>query len=150
AESVEGRLSPARQPTTKKRSRVMLAGAFSLVLAGLTLAGLVVSGFFRTDSPVPDNSGTEAGHAGKADRQTTGPQPFRILARDEKAPQQFTSLKGAVEAARSGDTIEICGDGPFVSPPIVLNDRQLTIRAAAGFRPVIELSREGVEQDAFL
>src|SRR5262249_41139724 len=67
-----------------------------------------------------------------------------------KAPQQFTSLEGAVEAARSGDTIEICGDGPFVSRPIVLNDRQLTIRAAAGCRPVIELSREGGEQNAFL
>jgi hypothetical protein len=151
-ESIDGRLSAARPPTTKKRARVIFAGVLLLVLAGLTLAGLALSGLFRTagPAPMPGANGPEAGHAGKGDRPTPGPQPFRILARGEEAPQQFTSLKDAVEAAWSGDTIEICGDGPFVSPPIVINDRPLTIRAAAGFRPVIELSPEGVEQNAFL
>src|SRR5262249_35839162 len=41
-----------------------------------------------------------------------------------------------------GDTIEIRGNGPFISPPVSIRGTALTIRAADGFRPVIRLSPE--------
>jgi hypothetical protein len=64
---------------------------------------------------------------------------FVVLARDGKAEQAFPTLKDAVEKAQSGDSIEICGDGPFPTEPINLDSKKLTIRAAAGRRPVISL-----------
>ena len=48
---------------------------------------------------------------------------------------------------RDGDTIEVRGNGPFVTEPIHIGDRALVIRAGTGFRPVIELSASGIQAD---
>jgi hypothetical protein len=61
--------------------------------------------------------------------------------------RQYATLAEAVLGASDGDTIEIWGNGPFVTPPIKLANNALTIRAAAGFRPVIQISPEGLEND---
>src|SRR5262249_37895515 len=41
------------------------------------------------------------------------------------------------------DTIEVRGNGPFVTEPVGIG-QALVIRAGAGFRPVIELSEAGI------
>jgi formylglycine-generating enzyme required for sulfatase activity len=64
--------------------------------------------------------------------------PFVLLGRDGKAEQKFPTLKDAVEKAQSGDTIEIRGDGPFVSGPIKITRKALHIRAGDGARPVLK------------
>jgi hypothetical protein len=51
-------------------------------------------------------------------------------------------LAEAVMGASGGDTIEIRGNGPFVTAPIRV-PQSLTIRAGKGFRPVIKLRSEG-------
>src|SRR5262249_26822387 len=56
------------------------------------------------------------------------------------------TLADAVRGASGGDTIEVRGNGPFVTPPISINGTALTIRAGAGFRPVIKMSPEVVPQ----
>ena len=66
--------------------------------------------------------------------------PFVIRRRSGRDEQAFASLDSAVAAANNGDTIEVRGNGPFVSAPIVIREQALIIRAAEGFRPVIELS----------
>jgi hypothetical protein len=74
--------------------------------------------------------------------------PFVILSKDGKAEAKFDSLADGVSAAQSGDTIEIRGDGPFVTTPISITDIPLTIRAAAGFRPVLKLADQSAGSDA--
>ena len=49
-----------------------------------------------------------------------------------------------------GDTIEVRGNGPFMTPPLHLGKTALTIRAGEGFRPVIKLSPEWAEQNVHL
>jgi hypothetical protein len=78
--------------------------------------------------------------------QATTPTPFVILARDGKAEPQFATLAEAVAAAQSGDTIEVRGNGPFVSPPVFLR-KALTIRAGTGFRSILELNPAQVKED---
>jgi hypothetical protein len=56
------------------------------------------------------------------------------------AERKFDTLADAVRRAIDGDTIEIRGNGPFLSEPVNCARTALTIRAAAGFRPVIQLS----------
>jgi serine/threonine-protein kinase len=68
---------------------------------------------------------------------------FAIPARDGRNEQSFATLTDAVTAARSGDAIEIRGNGPFISPPIEVDGKSLTIQAAPGFRPVLRLNEAG-------
>jgi len=64
--------------------------------------------------------------------------PFVVLGKAGRPETQHATLVAAVKAAGSGDTIEIRGDGPFLSEVIDLGEKTMTIRAAAGFRPVIK------------
>lgn len=66
-------------------------------------------------------------------------EPFVVLARRDRPEWRFAGLAGAVAAARSGDTIEVRGDGPFVCAPLDLQDKALSIRSGKGNRPVLEL-----------
>jgi formylglycine-generating enzyme required for sulfatase activity len=68
--------------------------------------------------------------------------PFVVLDAASKKEHKFATLADAVAAAQGGDTIEVRGNGPFVSPPVDVKDKVLTIRAGAGFRPVIQLSKD--------
>src|SRR5262249_43844620 len=70
-------------------------------------------------------------------------KPFVILARDAGAERKFATLAEAVAAAPSGGTIEIRGNGPFVTEAIRV-EIPLTIRAGEGLRPVLRLSAADV------
>jgi hypothetical protein len=72
---------------------------------------------------------------------------FVLLAAGKE--RKFDSLAEAVQATSDGDTIEIRGNGAFVTGP-VRTARPLTIRAGAGFRPVLELGGAGVRAGATL
>src|SRR5262249_16464822 len=68
--------------------------------------------------------------------QTT---PFVVMAAADKAEPKFSSLADAVANAKSGDTVEIRGNGPFLTPKLTILDRRaLVIRAGAGFEPVLQ------------
>lgn len=67
--------------------------------------------------------------------------PFVLLT----AGKDYESLAEAVKQAGNGETIEVRGNGPFVSEPINIEGTAVTIRAGTGFRPVIKLSPEGIE-----
>jgi serine/threonine protein kinase len=51
--------------------------------------------------------------------------------------RRFDTLAGAVLGSSPGDTIEIRGNGPFVTEPIEIK-HPLTIRAGEGFWPIIQ------------
>jgi hypothetical protein len=63
---------------------------------------------------------------------------FVLLGGQGVAERSFDTLPEAVVAANDGDTIEIRGNGPFVSEPARIH-HALTIRGGTGFRPVIKL-----------
>ena len=67
---------------------------------------------------------------------------FVVLSGNGMADQKFDTLAEAVQRASDGDTIEIRGNGPFVSEPIDIQRTALTIRAGERFRPVLQLSPE--------
>jgi hypothetical protein len=69
------------------------------------------------------------------------PHAFVNLGGQGIAERAFETLAEAVLSASEGDTLEVRGDGPFVSEPIRLH-QALTIRAGRGFRPVIRLSSD--------
>jgi len=75
------------------------------------------------------------------------PTPTLVVAKTEKGAfvllaaakeRKFDTLAEAVAGASEGDTVEIRGNGPFITQPISINNRALTIRAGAGFWPVIK------------
>jgi hypothetical protein len=70
-----------------------------------------------------------------------GGRPFVLPARGQRLEVGFDTLAEAAAEAEPGDTVEIRGNGPFVGPPLVL-DRPLTIRAGAGYRPVLRMNPE--------
>jgi serine/threonine protein kinase len=74
---------------------------------------------------------------------TTAPV-FHLLAANGTAAPALSNLAQAVEAARAGDTIEVRVNGKIDTQPVALGQKALTIRAAAGFRPVL-VSRSGTK-----
>ena len=88
----------------------------------------------------------EAG-TGQGDKPEPG--AFVLLGGKDVPERKFDNLAEAVQAASEGDTIEVRGNGPFVGQPMS-NNQALTIRAGAGFRPVIRFDAEGLEANAAL
>jgi hypothetical protein len=68
---------------------------------------------------------------------TAEPGAFVLLGGRGVAERKFGTLAEAVRAAGDGDTVEVRGNGPFLSGPIKVGRVPLTIRAGPGFRPVI-------------
>ena len=59
-----------------------------------------------------------------------------VLGGDGAEEARYATLAEAVAGSSPGDTIEIRGNGPFVTGHIEI-DHALTIRAGDGFRPKI-------------
>jgi hypothetical protein len=63
---------------------------------------------------------------------------FVLLGGRGVSGRKFDTLAEAVRGASDGDIVEIRGNGPFVTGPIKIGNQALTIRAAEGFRPIIQ------------
>jgi hypothetical protein len=74
----------------------------------------------------------------RAEAPKPEPGAFVRLGSQGVAERKFDTLAEAVRSASDGDTIEVRGNGPFVTQGVSLGRKSLTIRAAAGFRPVIK------------
>jgi WD40 repeat protein len=84
----------------------------------------------RWPAPPPASKGEPAG-------------AFVVLAGDGAAGRAFDTLAEAVAAAGPGDTVEVRGNGPFISAPVRIGKKPLRLRAGKGFRPVLQLDLEG-------
>ena len=65
---------------------------------------------------------------------------FVVLGGNGVPERKHDTLAEAVIGASDGDTIEIRGNGPFVCEAISIKGRAHTIRAGAGFQPVLQFS----------
>jgi serine/threonine protein kinase len=63
---------------------------------------------------------------------------FVLLGGKDVTVRKFDTLAEAVLAATDGDAIEIRGNGPFITQPLVIGNIALTIRAGSTYRPRIE------------
>src|SRR5262249_21259755 len=70
-------------------------------------------------------------------------RPFVILSRGGRAEQPLATLAEAVAVAQAGDTIEIRGNGPFLTESLHIAQR-LILRAGEGFRPILRLGTDSV------
>jgi serine/threonine protein kinase len=70
---------------------------------------------------------------------------FVVLGGTGVAERRFDTLAEAVLNAGDGDTIEVRGNGPFVTRPITIGTQKLTIRAATGRRPRLRWVAAGGE-----
>jgi hypothetical protein len=71
------------------------------------------------------------------------PGAFVVLGGRAGAERPFDTLAEAVAAAESGDAIEVRGNGPFTGGAAVqTKTKALTIRAGAGFRPVLQMDAQ--------
>ncbi len=117
ADAAAGSLEGHRGPMPKRSRRAALWAVAGGMLA---VALLAVGGFvlFRPPAPTlePVLRATEVEIAGRVER--------------------WAKLADAVAAAADGDTIVVHGDGPHTSARIDIHGKKLTVRAAAGSRPL--------------
>ncbi len=71
-------------------------------------------------------------------RSDTNDQPISVPADFQVLGQavRFTTIEEAIAAAPDGGEVVVHGDGPYTVPGFQLGSKALTIRAAAGARPV--------------
>jgi hypothetical protein len=114
------------------RWKRVAAAAAALLLCGVAAAGTWQALEWRRGHAPTRQAALDIAQGG---RVTTG--PFVV-----GGNERFATLADAILAAPSGATIEIEGDGPFLSPPIHVGLKDLTIRAARGARPIVAFETE--------
>ncbi len=90
------------------------------------------------------NSATAATTA-SAENTATPRTDALVVDPNPQSGSPFRSVAAACARADDGAVIEIRYNGELREPPIELGDRHLTIRAAAGFRPIINLLANPLE-----
>jgi hypothetical protein len=60
----------------------------------------------------------------------------------ERSGEAYPSLTAGVNAAVDGDTIVLHADGPLPTEPVMLGEKALTLRAAAGRRPCLQFASQ--------
>ncbi len=92
----------------------------------------------QTGPPAVSDGGGGGGLAGRTVGDRAG--AFAVLSQGGGAGVRFATLAEAIAACGDGDAVVVDGDGPFRSGPINVGDKGITIKAAAGQRPVIHLA----------
>jgi serine/threonine protein kinase len=132
--------APAEKPPVRSSRARALVRKTAIVAAALSvsaLIGLVLAGLARhweDKEPVraaPPVASINGPAPSKAAAPT--PQPFEVHG------TRYTTLPGALAAASDGDTVTIHGDDPISMGPVTLRDKAVTLQAAAGERPCLNL-----------
>ena len=132
------------------REVTLKAGVYQLELSGdkkhglkletdhftLKRGGREIARVRREHSPAPVSNPASATPPGSP------ALPFVIVARDGRAEQKLATLAEAVAGAQTGDVIEVRGQTLPVRQTVRIRGKALTIRAATGFRPVVQLVTE--------
>src|SRR5262249_26899909 len=60
--------------------------------------------------------------------------------RDGQPVREFRTLAGAIAELQKGDAVEVHGNGPFRIGRVKIEGQGLTLRAAPGYRPRLEMA----------
>ncbi len=102
---------------------------------------------FGASSETPRDSGTNSDKAVTTPEDASG---VFVLTADGSAAKRFPTLEAACAAVSDGSAIELRYNGRRVEKPLRLSKKNLTIRAAKGFRPIVEFSPANAASDAHL
>jgi serine/threonine protein kinase len=122
---------PPLSAVRPKQQRTWIAAAAALVVAGL-FALLAWSGALRSSRQTESVAVKPEPVVSKSQQPKSVPPGFTIASTGE----HFAGLAAAIAAAGDGQTIEVHGNGPFLTPPLTIEGKRLTIRAAADGVPV--------------
>ena len=127
APTAESRCDPAPSacPPVSSPRRPMRRSA--LLMLAVILGGMVLGAAARWFRPP---------HAETPALSSLATLPFIV----EGRPGGFASLAEAVAAADDGAVVTIHGPGPYPTPPLTWRGRSLTLRAAPGDRPCLEMA----------
>jgi len=93
------------------------------------------------------------------DKTTNGDKPtlaaeeasgVYVLASDGSPAKRFPTLEAACAAVADGSAIELRYNGHRIEKPFRLSKKNLTIRAAKGFRPIVDFNPSNATSDAHL
>ncbi len=73
-----------------------------------------------------------------------------VLASDSSSAKRFPTLEAACAAVSDGSVIELRYNGRRSEKPLRISKKNVTIRAARGFRPIVEFALGSVSADAHL
>lgn len=99
------------------------------------------------------------GSENSRDKTTNGDKPtlaaeeasgVYVLASDGSPAKRFPTLEAACAAVSDGSAIELRYNGHRNEKPFRLSKKNLTIRAAKGFRPIVDFSPSNATSDAHL
>jgi hypothetical protein len=142
AEILERRSSPgviaapqgaAKPQELPRRWWIMAAVALAALLLAIP-AGIWLRGKLRENAVRKKHN----------DRQPQAPPAIQTGFTINGRAGSFDTLAAALEAAREDEVIEVHGNGPFLTPPLTIKEKRLTIRAAAGTQPVLLMETPGV------
>jgi len=136
-----------KQPTVRTRlgesakshswQRPLVAAFVLTALALLAFVGLL-NWFSASARRLPARAAT-APATNVAPQPAATPPGFTI----EGQAQHFATLAAAIADAEDGETIEVHGNGPFLTPPLAIEGKRLTIRPAADSQPVFLAESQG-------
>jgi serine/threonine protein kinase len=109
----------------------------TIALAASAFLGLVLAWAARqAEEPEPVRTNAPVAAISGQKKANTTPAPPSFEVRDTS----YVTLTEAIQKANDGDTVTIHGDGPIPTPPMSLRDKALTLQAAPGGRPCLNLT----------
>lgn len=93
-----------------------------------------------TDGPSAVESGTPTDPEGIPDAVAATEYPVTLFSSDSQQEESYRTLESACAAAADGSTIELRFNGRLSERSFRIVRKNITIRAARGFRPVIEFA----------
>lgn len=126
--TVNGAAVPAAVPTSTLP--LPIDDAHPLTLPPPVPGATAIATAPTTDSVLPETE--------PATRVLPAPRDGVLVVCDAEGEGRYASLRAACFAARNGDVIELCYDGPRLEKPAVLNNLKVTVRAGAGYRPIVQ------------
>jgi len=124
---LSARIAEPQRPRLGRARRWIIGLAVALPLVALVAVLSALTGFWNGNGKSNGPPATVPRHG------------FTVLSGGSQQGTTFETLAEAVAAARAGDTVEVRWEGPHQVEPITINEKPLCIRAAAGFRPILEV-----------
>lgn len=136
-------------PKISPRSPLLNGSSSAVAESSVAIAKATNSGTVSLPTgiePSRDNT-TNGDKAALTSEESSG---VFVLASDGSHARRFPTLEAACAAVTDGSAIELRYNGHRVEKPFRLSKKNLTIRAARGFRPIVSFSPINATSDAHL
>ena len=129
----------APNPSDARRTRVLIGGGLAvaaIAAAALLGWGLLAGAGGRNPVASPERKPVSSSPVIAA----TPSESYIVVSDSAGRESRFKRLADAIQAATAGGTLTLYGAGPYVTEPLHLDEKPLTLQAAPGSTPVISLA----------